>query len=93
MGQPFVQFCFRRFAPSVVCSVFSVSAYFPLIDIDLVTSGPQQMAATFSHGSSQTINMMFPLLCLGSGLSVSLRQTMLLTSLQQMQMQMQMWKK
>ena len=35
IGQPFVQFCFRRFAPSVVCSVFSVPAYFPLMDIDL----------------------------------------------------------
>ena len=35
IGQPFVQFCFRRFAPSVVCSVFSVSTYFPLMDIDL----------------------------------------------------------
>ena len=31
IGQPFVQFCFRRFVPSVVCSVFSVSAYFPLM--------------------------------------------------------------
>ena len=35
IGQPFVQFCFRRFTPSVVCSVFSVSAYFPLMDTDL----------------------------------------------------------
>ena len=32
IGQPFVQFCFRRFTPSVV---FSVSAYFPLMDIDI----------------------------------------------------------
>ena len=32
IGQPFVQFCF---APSVVCSVFSVSTHFPPTDIDL----------------------------------------------------------
>ena len=35
IGQAFVQFYFRRFAPSVVCCLFSVSAYFPLMDIDL----------------------------------------------------------
>ena len=35
IGQPFVQFCVRRFAPSVVCSVFPVSAYFPLMDTSL----------------------------------------------------------
>ena len=40
---------------------------------------PTADVATFSCGSSQTINMMSPLLSFGSGLS--LRQTMLLTSL------------
>ena len=34
-GRGFVWFCFRRFAQSVVCCVFLVSAYFPLMDIDL----------------------------------------------------------
>ena len=72
----------RHLKPLFV-GVLSVSAYFPVIDIDLVTYGPQQKAATFSYKSSQNRNIISPLLCFGSGLSVSLRHTMLLTSLQQ----------
>ena len=33
IGQDFVQICLRRFVPSVVCCVFSVFAYFPVMDI------------------------------------------------------------
>ena len=35
IGQLFVHFCVRRFAPSVVCSVSPVPAYFPLMDTSL----------------------------------------------------------
>ena len=35
IGQAFVQFCSRHFAPSVVCCLFSGSAYFGLMVIDL----------------------------------------------------------
>ena len=35
IGQPFVPFCFGRFAPYLVSSLFSVSTYCLLVDLDL----------------------------------------------------------